>query len=350
MGHCAERAGNACDVNRKYEKGGLMRTWFIAALMNLLTFNLAFAQTGKLDKIRMMYATVNATVSQLWVAKESGIFRQNGLELEMLYGAQRTIESLLAGELAFVEIAGPVPIAARLSGADLVILTASINSFPFVFMVSPDIHAPEDLKGKILGVTRIGASSDVALRMALQKKGLDPNRDVAILPQGGFQELYAGMEKKAIAGALFGPPILNLLKNKGYKEFLDLRFMGVETQHTGVVAQRSLVKNNPDLVRRYIKAYVEGIHRLKADKEFGLKVIGRYTKVDKRAVLEDAYNFYAVERFRNVPTPSVPGVKTILNQMALKDPRAKAANPEDFVDSRFVDELENSGFISNLYK
>ncbi len=185
-----------------------MKKKLLTALIVLFLLSPAFSQTTRAEKIRVMYATINATVSQLWVAKESGIFRQNGLDVDLLYGAQRTIESLIAGELSFVEIAGPVPIAARLAGADLVLLTASINAFPFSFMVLPDISSPESLKGKVLGVTRFGASSDVALQMALQKKGIDPNRDVSMIPAGGFQELYSAMEKRTIVGAVFGPPIL----------------------------------------------------------------------------------------------------------------------------------------------
>ena len=145
-----------------------MKKRLLTALILLFFLSPAFSQTTKPEKIRVMYATINATVSQLWVAKESGIFGRNGLDVDLLYGAQRTIESLIAGELSFVEIAGPVPIAARLAGADLVLLTASINAFPFSFMVLPDISSPEGLKGKVLGVTRFGASSDVAFRMALQ--------------------------------------------------------------------------------------------------------------------------------------------------------------------------------------
>lgn len=327
-----------------------MKKRLLTALIVLFLFCPAFSQTTRAEKIRVMYATINATVSQLWVAKESGIFGRNGLDVDLVYGAQRTIESLIAGELSFVEIAGPVPIAARLAGADLVLLTASINAFPFSFMVSPDISSPESLKGKVLGVTRFGASSDVALRMALQKKGIDPNRDVSMIPAGGFQELYSAMENRTIAGALFGPPILTLLKNKGYRELMDLSSLGIETQHTGAVAQRALAKNNPDLVRRYVKSYVEGIHLLKTDREFSIKVISKYTKVTSRSVLDDAYNFYAVNYIRKVPTPSVAGVKTILEQMGLKDSRAKTANPDDFVDSRYIDELEKSGFLRNLYK
>ena len=322
---------------------------FFAALVLILTWSPCFSQVTKPDKLRAMYATINPTISHLWVAQDGGIFKKNNLDVELLYGAQRTIESLIAGEIHFVEIAGPVPIAARLAGADIVLLTASINAFPFSFMVSPNISVNENLKGKTLGVTRFGASSDVALRMALQKVGVDPGREVKIIPAGGFQELYAAMEKGVISGALFGPPILTLLKNKGFREFMDLRGLGIETQHTGLVARRGFVKEKPDTVRRFIKSYVEAIHRLKTDKQFALKVIGQHTKVTNREVLEEAYNFYALKYIRTVPLPSVVGVKTILNQLALQNPKAEAAQPEDFVDLRFVHDLEKSGFIANLY-
>ena len=327
-----------------------MKKFVLATLILLLTGKFSFSQINKPEPLRLMYATINATVSHLWVAKEAGIFRKNNLDVEILYGAQRTIESLIAGEIALVEIAGPVPIAARLAGADIVLLTASINAFPFSFVVSPEIGSYEKLKGKVLGVTRFGASSDVALRMSLQKVGIDPNGDVRIIQAGGFQELYAAMEKGAISGALFGPPILTLLKTKGFRELMDLRTLGIETQHTGLVARRAFVKDRADTVRRFVESYVEGIHRLKTDKEFSLKVISKNTKVTNRDVLEEAYNFYALKYIRSVPTPSLAGVKTILEQLALKNPKAETANPEDFVDFRFVNELEKSGFIAKLYK
>ena len=312
----------------------------------------AAAAEGPRERMQVAYAAIGGAMANLWVAKESGAFARHGLDVELIYlgSGPKAMAGLIAGDTPFVQGSGEAMVVARLAGRDVVGIAETIHTFVFSLMVSPAIAGPEDLRGKVLGMTRPASSTDFALRVALRRLGLQPGRDVQVLAVGGVPEILAGIEGGKLHGGILSPPILTTAKRRGLRELLDLSTLGTPFQQAGVVASRAYLQAHPETARRFLRGYLEGIAVMKQKREFTLQVIRQYTKADDPEVLAEAYEAYALRTVRRVPYPTVESVRTVLEWLGAGDPKARAARAEDFIDPRFLREIEESGFVKALYE
>ena len=315
----------------------------------LLSFTvLAEAQTTKL---KVAYPTIVGSMGALWATKDAGLFEKYGLDVTLIYiaGSSRIVQAMLAKEIPISEIAIPAVAQANLAGADLVMLAGPNHKPGQKLMVKPAIKKPEDVKGKKLGVTRFGTSDDFLLRYLLNQWGIQADREVALLQMGGSPEILAALGSGGIDGGMLSSP-LNLQAQKlGFNLLGDLSAIGIDYQGAGVVTTRSTLRESPETLRSYLKAYVEGLARLKNDKEFSLKVLAKYTRIADREMLEETYRHYAVNVMPRVPYPTIKGIQLVLDEIASRNPKARAVTPESLIDIGFLKELDNSGFIKKLY-
>ena len=302
-------------------------------------------------KLKVAYPTMVGSMAVLWVAKESRLFEKHGLDVELIFisGSSKVVQAMLAKEIPVAEIAIPSVVQANLAGADLVMLAGPNHKPGQKVMVKPEIKRPEDLKGKKIGVTRFGTSDDFLLRFVLGQWGIQPDREVALIQMGGSQETLAGMIAKSVDGGLLSSPLHLRAGKLGFSLLADLSTLGIDYQGAGVVTTKSYVRENPDLARRYLRAYVEGLHRLKTDKGFSMKVIGKYSRISEADWLEETYQHYAVKVMPKVPYPTIKGIQMVLDEMSLRNPKAKGLQPASFIDVTILRELEQSGFIKSLY-
>jgi NitT/TauT family transport system substrate-binding protein len=302
-------------------------------------------------RLKVAYPTTVGSMAVLWVAKEARLFDKHGLDVELIYvaGSSKVVQAMLAKEVPFAEIAIPAVIQANAAGADLVMLAGPNHKPGQKIMVKPEIQRPEDLKGRKLGVTRFGTSDDFLLRYILGQWGLQPDREVALIQMGGSQETLAGLGSRAIDGGMLSSPLHLRAAKLGFSLLADLSAAGVDYQGAGVVNTRSYVRDNPDITRRYLRAYVESLHRLKTDKNFAIKVIGKYSRISEQDALEETYQHYAVKVMPKVPYPTMKGIQMVLDEIGARTPKVKNLPPSSFVDVTFLRELEKSGFIKNLY-
>jgi NitT/TauT family transport system substrate-binding protein len=302
-------------------------------------------------KLKVAYPTTVGSMAVIWVAKESRLFEKHGLDVELIYigGSSKVAQAMLAKEIPIAEIAIPTVIQANLAGADLVMLAGPNHKPGQKVMVKPEIKRPEDLKGKKIGVTRFGGSDDFLLRFVLGQWGIQSDREVALIQMGGAQEILAGMAAKSVDGGLLSSPLHLRAGKLGFSLLVDLSTIGVDYQGAGVVTSKSYVRENPDLTRRYLRAYVEGLHRLKTDKSFSMKVIGKYSRISEADALEETYQHYAVKVMPKVPYPTIKGIQMVLDEMSPHNPKAKGLQPASFIDVTILRELEQSGFIKSLY-
>lgn len=308
----------------------------------------ASAQTTKL---KVAYPTTIGAMSVLWVTKEARLFEKRGLDVELIYiaGSSMVAQAMLAKEIMLSEIAIPAVVQANLAGADMVML-ASPNPKPGQkIMVKPEIKTPEALKGRKIGISRFGTSDDFLLRYALNQWNLRPERDVTMIQLGGAPEILAGLAAGSVDAGLLSSPLHLRAVKAGFSLLADLSNAGFDYQGAGVVTTRSYVRDNPEIIRRYIRAYVEGLHRFKTDKTFSLKVLAKYTRIGEPETLEETYQHYAVRVMPRMPYPTVKGIQTVLDETGSRIPRAKEFSPANFIDVSFVRELEQSGFIKSLY-
>src|SRR4030095_15325489 len=226
---------------------------------------------------------------------------------------------------------------------------ALINGFVFKVFAAPEISSPAQLKGKKLGVSRYGATSDFAVRLALKKWGLNPDRDVNILQIGTTQDTVRAMQTKMLdAGLLSGTASL-IARTAGFRELADLADLGLHYPMAPIGTTKTYIQKNEGLVREFMLAYIEAIHDFKRNKEAALAVLKKYTRNDDREVLEDSYSNYA-NKYLALPVPTLEGIRTILTELSTKVPAAQKADQEQFVSYKIAREIEASGFVKRLYE
>ncbi len=308
-------------------------------------------QTPLQHRLRIPFSSYGPGLFPLWVAKEKGLFAKQQLDVELLYIATSPtiIQTMLSGEVQLSSSGQEAAMAANLAGGDIVIIATGVIRPSFFLYTIPEISRVEQLKGRRLGISRLGSSTDFAMRFLLQKYGLDPKRDVTLIPTGGIPKAPAAMQARVIDGALLSPPVTSRAQRLGYRQLLDPLSIGFPFYSAAVTARKSWLDSNPNLARRFMKAYVEAISVIHRDKIFTMKVIGKYSGEQEREALEESYD-YVVKALPRAPEPALDAIRTGLKILAEKNPEAAEAEPSRFIHTRFVRELKESGYIDSLYR
>ena len=306
---------------------------------------------AQMTRLKVAYPTTVGSMAVLWVAKEARLFEKQGLDVELIYiaGSSKIVQAMLAREIPIAEIAIPAVIQANLAGADLVMLAGPNHKPGQKLMVKPEIKKVEELKGKRIGITRFGTSDDFLLRYILGQWGIQPEREVALLQMGGSPEILAGLASRGIDGGMLSSPLHLQAAKLGFSLLADLSSIGVDYQGAGVVATRGYVRENPETIRRYLRAYVEGLHRLKTDKNFSLKVLAKYSRISQADMLDETYQHYAVKVMPKVPYPTTKGIQMVLDEIGSRDPKARNLSTSSLIDVSYLKEMEQSGFVKSLY-
>ncbi len=320
----------------------------LAVLSSLLLIALQTSLHAQSKRIPVAYSAISATQTAFYVAKEWGYFEKYGLFVDPVYVASgsKVAQAVIAGEFP-VALAGGAVISANLAGGDIAFIGGVVNVPAFYVIVHPSIKKPEDLKGKTIGVTRYGSSTDFSIRYLVKKWGMEPDKDIKILQMGGQPEIVAGMQAGVIQGGVLSSPADFKAKKAGFKLLVDFKKVGIAYPTVSLVSARSFIKKDPQTVKAFLMAYSEAVERVYHDKEFTMKVLGKYTRTEDREALESAYH-YATTFIERPPRLPYKAIETILAQTAVTDPRAKDNKPEDFIDPTFYNELEKSGFFKNL--
>jgi NitT/TauT family transport system substrate-binding protein len=282
------------------------------------------------------------------MAKELGLFEKYGLNGSIIYigGGTLPMQVMLAGDTDFTMVVGPPAVLARINGADSIILATFVNKLTMSFVSHPSIRKPKELKGKRIGITRFGAATDYAARLALANWGLTAN-DVEIVQTGGTSEAYAALKAGLIQGTVFSPPLSTQAIRSGMVELLDFSKSNIQFVNNSLVSTAKYIRQTPEVTRDVLRALIEGIWAFKADRELGIKVLKKYSRVEDRRVLEDTYEFYS-RVLLDVPVTTEAGLSNVLETLSETQPKARMAAPKDLFNSTFLNELETSGFFRQL--
>jgi NitT/TauT family transport system substrate-binding protein len=326
----------------------------IAMLSTVATMRPAAAVAAErpVQKINVAYSSISGNMAPLWVTQDKGFFRKYGLDVQsvLIESGTTTAQALVAGDISFASVAGPAIIQSNLRGTDIVMIAGLVNTLTFQLYTEKGITRPDQFKGKSVGVTRFGSATDFAIRYALDKYGLDANKDVAVLQLGNVPALLAAMEAGKIQGAMLSAPTSIRAKRMGFPMLADMQMLGLEYQHTSIATSRALIKSKPDLPRDFMRAMIEGIHYAKTHRKETMDVLSKYLRTDDKDVLEDTYESIVLTLVPEKPYPTQKGIQIILREFGAKDPAARSARPEQFVDVSVIKELDGSGFIDRLYK
>src|SRR6476660_4870486 len=309
----------------------------------------ALGQT--LPKVRAAYTSVGIQFDPVYIMKELDLPRKQGLDVDVLFVpvSSRAIQAALAGEIQFITSGGVANINANVTGADFTGLTATLNTLVFKVIGSPEIKTPEMLKGKKVGISRLGGASDFSIRYALTHWGLVPDKDVALIQVGGEPEEVLALQNKAVDAVILSEPFATVARRAGAVVLADLSQLGAPYTMHGFGVRKSYIKANRDVVIRFMKAYLEGIYVFKANKDVALNVLKKYTRLDDLSLVQVAYDEMAQRLIRRVPYPDREGIQTIIDQLAKTRPQMKNLNPSDFIDPTILKEIDDSGFVKKLY-
>jgi NitT/TauT family transport system substrate-binding protein len=307
---------------------------------------------SRLEKVRIAYSAISGSQLVGWIANDAGFFRKNGLDVEFIFieGGPRAIQSLASGEVQFAVVAGAPVLQSNLRGSSVVLVTGFLNTLDYQFVVDRTITRPDQLRGKAVAVSQPGSSSDFATRYALDKYGLEVGKDVSLVEIGSQPARFAALQSGKIQGVMIAVPLTLTAKKMGFNILADLQMLGLEYQYTAMATTRELIKSRPELVRNVVKASVEAIHYLKTHRKEAIEILRKYMKTDDTEALLETYEAIALSLVPERPYPTLRGIQVILQELGVKDPKAKAARPEQFVDMSFVKELDASGFIDRLYR
>jgi ABC-type nitrate/sulfonate/bicarbonate transport system substrate-binding protein len=320
-----------------------------------LIFTVAPLQAA--DKLRVGLSSISATSGSIWVAEDYGIFKKHGLDAEVIIiggGASRVVASLIAGEIQFSVGGGDAVIRSHLKGADTVLTASPLKTGLQRMLVKASIKTPADLKGKKIGITRFGSASHWVLQLFLRKWGMSTN-DVQTLQLGSSPAMLASLDNNAIDGAVFTIPTFFLAEERGYRTLADPADMDIYYLQNSVDSTAGFIKRNRDQALRFIKALCEGIAFFRQHKRESMAVLQKKLRIQsaqERDVkyLELSYNLLADKFYNQVPYANPKAIETTLEFISSEEPKARGADPKQFVDESLVREVEASGFIKSLYK
>lgn len=322
----------------------------------LVLLQLAFSSfaNAQMTRLNVGYSALSADQLPAWIAKDSGIFAQNGLDVQLIFftGGSTAILALVSGDVPITQVAGPGLVSSALAGSDAVFIAAGVTSLNYVLMGKSGVKTPEQLKGGTLAISRFGSATDTIARFALRRIGLTPGKDVTIVQVGSGPDRLNAIITGKVSAAVINPPSSFIAEKRGLAIVADVAKMGLVFQHTGAATTRKFIKEHPDTVRRYVRSHVEAVHKMWTDKEATIRALGKYMGggLDRDILEKSRDNVLTEAMYPKKQYPSLEGLKTVIEDLAERDPRAKTTKPEQFADMSFIRELDQSGFIDGLYK
>jgi len=313
------------------------------------TFILSSAAAQELKRVRFGYPSLGFRQGHIWVAKDEGLFKKYGLDVEPIFlrGGQMAIQALAGGDPPIMSIGQVVQ--ANLAGFDLALIAGVESYYDSTIYGRGNVTRPEHLKGKRLGISGYGAATHFAALIVAKHLNLDPNKDLTLVPGGPDAERIAALSSGKIDASVFNSSSVPIAKRMGFTELVYLPDLGVEVQGNGMATTRGYIKSSRDIVKAALKGYVEGINYIFQNRTATQKVFARYMRTNDAEVLEQSYQVYLKTTARK-PYPTLKGLQFLLDALAPTMPQAKTAKPEQFVDLSFLQELEKEGFFNEMAK
>jgi len=329
----------------------ISKRWPLVIFMAILFVSPSlFAQSRALKKVQVGVPAISMGNIIIYFTKEAKIFEKYGLDVDPVAVAGSGIASkaLISGSVLISPIATPTVMTAVLAGSDMVILAHTMPGVIQSLMVRPEIKRDEDLKGKTIGVTTFGSLTDFLVKYLARQKGLNPDKDFALLQIGTDSDRFVALQQGRIQGATLSHPNFIFAQRAGFHVLWDF-FRDVDYPWSEIATTRTQIKQDRDLVMRYMRAHIEGIARFKQEPDLAKKVIKKMLRLDDDSLAQESWELFAKHRIA-APYPNIKGMKTSYEYVAATRPDVYKHKPEEFIDSSFVEELDKGGFIKKLYE
>ena len=297
--------------------------------------------------VRVGYPQPSGAMLPLWLVSDAKLDQKYGVPVQNIFisGAARMNQSMVAGDIDLASIGGAV-VNTVLAGSDLVAIAVGVPTYGFSLYGRPEVKDIAGLQGKVVGIMSKGASSEHAVIALLQRHGMQPGKDVKFIYLGGVREVVAALDRGIVSAGVLSSPTTLIARRLGQKELVNIATLNLPYMHSGVATRRSFTRQQPERIKAYLRAYIAAIKIANEDAETSKHALARYLVTNDSAILDEAY-----QTFRGI-FPKVPYVTEdyIKSVLAVSDnPKAAGANPKEFFDNRFLKELEDSGFVQELY-
>jgi ABC-type nitrate/sulfonate/bicarbonate transport system substrate-binding protein len=277
-----------------------------------------------------------------WAAADGDIFQKHNLNVTLQSIASANgVAALESGQVQIAQLGGSEVLSADAAGGDIVIVAALVPVFPYVFMTASSINSLSDLKGKKVGVSKVGGSADIATRVALTTNGIDPAKDVTIVQTGSAANRVAALRSGAIQGGVSQPPESTTLEQQGFHVVYDLAKQKLPAANTVVAVQGSYLKSHKQVVQDYVDALVQSLARLRKDKSFAEQVLTHWEKITDQQLLDASYSFYTGEVFPSYPTPQASQYQATIQALSATNPKLAGFDVNKALDASFVKSAQN---------
>jgi NitT/TauT family transport system substrate-binding protein len=316
-----------------------MKNPSVRIILFVLAFALAFPPAAfAAEKLRLAYSGSGSGEEVHLIGQKAGIFKKHGLDLEIIRiaGGATIVQSIVAGEIQLGRGSAVEVVNAQLAGFPLKILSALINKFVYSFITPPEIARPEDLRGKAVAISQFGDGSDFITRMALKSWGLEPMKDVTIIQVGNSSERLAALSTRKVQGAILSLALTPRAKKLGLKALADLSQIDAEYPQGVLYAPQATIEKRPQALAAFLEAYIESIHYFKTNRQAAYDQIAQSSGIADRQDIAEYYETLTKNFLQDTPAPSPAGVRTVLEQLAARNPRVRELKPENLVDTRFL--------------
>jgi NitT/TauT family transport system substrate-binding protein len=317
----------------------MMKFHWLLLILAGLTLGLG-ADAHAQQRVAASYPGIAGYNIPFWVALDGGEFKKAGLAVDpvMISGGSKSMQALLSGGLDFAHVSGGVSVQANLSGADVTILATAANSMSAGVIAAKDVKTFQDLRGKKIGIASFGGNNDIGLRFAFKKNGINPDKEVTFLQMGGERNRLTALERGAIAATIMSPPGLFVAEAQGYSRLGDLSAMGMRYPELSIVGRKRDLKERRDLVRRYLRAYLESVRVMKSNRDLTVRVIEKYIHVGSKAEALKTYDYF-VKSISDTLRTEREGITEFLATLETKTPGVSKRNPNEFIDESVLEEV-----------
>ena len=314
-------------------------------------FNIRAAESQNLQKLTIGYPALVTTLATIAVIQKAGFFKKHGLDVELVYiaGSPLLTAAMVSGQVPMSFVGAPAVVASAVGGADTVLLSCAISMAYGKLFSTPEIKNLNQLRGKKIGITRLGAIDDAILRYVLKHRANISEREVALISSGGQNERLIALTKGVIDATVMSPPQDSIAEKSGLTELVDFNKIGLYNPASCIASTKTYVRKNRDTVIRVMKGFVEGLKFFRENRGFALGVFADFTRTSDREALSASYDL-TIQLQEKLPFVNLKGVEFLLQLTEVRDPRAKNFDPVTLVDSSIMQELEKTGFIDSIFK
>jgi NitT/TauT family transport system substrate-binding protein len=325
-----------------------MKKFYFWIPLAIWFFALGTAQAQ--EKIRVGLGSISLQSGLVYIAKDRGIFTKYGLTAESIYipGGSTNVQVLISGNLDMSQLSGAPGVAANLEGADIVYIAGLLDKLNYQLITRPELKSVEQLKGKKFAVSRYGSSADFGMRAMLKRVGIDPVKEASILQIGDEPARIAAITSGNVDGTVVNAPFSSEAERLKLNVLADSVKMNVPFFNTGLLVTRRFLEKQEAKVMNFLRAYLEAIKILKTEKEYSVKALGQFTRVQNVKALQEGYDYFN-NQLPQVPYPSVEAMQAVVAQIAETNVKARGIDAKNYVSDRYLRRLEDEGFIKKLW-